>query len=57
MYKTTEIDEAIQADPAGTVIQRGEDVTLFDYWQVIYLRRKAITTFCTVIVLATLGVA
>jgi tyrosine-protein kinase Etk/Wzc len=57
MYKTTEIDEAIQADQAGTVIQREEDVTLFDYWQVIYSRRKAIVIFCTVMVLATLCVS
>jgi uncharacterized protein involved in exopolysaccharide biosynthesis len=57
MYKTTEIDEVIQADQAGTVIQREEDVTLFDYWQVVYSRRNAIVTFCTVMVLITLAVS
>jgi hypothetical protein len=57
MYKTTEIDEVIQADQAGTVIQREEDVTLFDYWQVIYSRRRAIATFCTAMVLITLAVS
>ena len=34
-----------------------EDVTLFDYWQVIHVRRKAIVLFCTVMVLVTLGVS
>src|SRR6478735_5037284 len=34
-----------------------EDVTLFDYWQVINVRRKAIVLFCTVMVLVTLGVS
>ena len=53
MYKTTEIDETIQTDQSGTGIHREEDVTLFDYWQVIYSRRKAIVIFCTVMVLAT----
>ena len=57
MYKTTEIDETIQTDQPGTVIQREEDVTLFDYWQVIYSRRTAIISFCTVMILATLGVS
>jgi len=49
MYKTT--------DQPSTVIRREEDVTLFDYWQVIYVRRKAIVVFCAVMVLATLGVS
>ncbi|WP_455377947.1 Wzz/FepE/Etk N-terminal domain-containing protein, partial [Petrachloros mirabilis] len=31
-----------------------DEVTLFDYWQVIYKRKTAIITFCTVMVGATL---
>jgi len=34
-----------------------EDVTLFDYWQVINVRRKAIVVFCTVMVSITVGVS
>src|SRR6185503_14556599 len=34
-----------------------EDVTLFEYWQVINVRRKSIVVFCTVMVLVTLGVS
>src|SRR5688572_33090464 len=57
MYKTTDIDETIQTDEAGTATRREEDVTLFLYWQVIYLRRKAIASFCIFMVLATLCVS
>ena len=57
MYKTSEIDETNETSLPGTVIQREEDVTLFDYWLVIYSRRKAIMAFCCVMVLATLGVS
>ena len=35
--------------------QTEEEVTLFDYWQVIFARRMVIIAFCTVVVLATLG--
>jgi uncharacterized protein involved in exopolysaccharide biosynthesis len=37
--------------------QTEEDPTLFDYWEVIYRRRKPIIAFCTVVVLITLGVS
>ena len=46
-----------QIDPTNQTAQPEEEVTLFDYWQVIYGRRKAIIAFCTVVVLATLGVS
>jgi tyrosine-protein kinase Etk/Wzc len=54
MYQTDEISELKQARQP----QPAEDeVTLFDYWQVIYARRKPIVAFCTVMVLAALGVS
>jgi len=37
--------------------QTEEEPTLFDYWEVIYRRRKPIIAFCTVVVLVTLGVS
>ncbi len=46
-----------QPSQAGQLTQNDEDVTLFDYWQVVYGRRKAIIVFCTLMVLATLGVS
>ena len=41
----------------STLSPPGEDVTMFDYWQAIHVRRKAIVVFCTVMVLVTLGVS
>ena len=46
-----------QIDQTNQTAQPEEEITLFDYWQVIYGRRKAIIAFCTVVVLATLGVS
>jgi tyrosine-protein kinase Etk/Wzc len=57
MYKTTEIDETNETDLTSTVIEREAGATLFDYWQVVYSRRKAIIAFCTVVVLTTLLVS
>ena len=37
--------------------QTDEDVTLFDYWQVVSRRKKPIIAFCTVMVAATLAVS
>ena len=37
--------------------QTDQDVTLFDYWQIVYARRKPIVAFCTAVVLVTLGVS
>jgi uncharacterized protein involved in exopolysaccharide biosynthesis len=54
MNLITEINQTNQTNQAT---QNEEDVTLFDYWQVIYGRRKAIIVFCTVVVLATLVVS
>ena len=56
MYKTSEINESEETGLRDVAIQRDEDVTLFDYWQILYARRKAIVAFCTVVVLATLCV-
>ena len=52
-----QIDQMNQIDPTNQTAQPEEEVTLFDYWQVIYGRRKTIIAFCTVVVLATLGVS
>jgi uncharacterized protein involved in exopolysaccharide biosynthesis len=51
MNLITEINQTNQTT------QTEEEVTLFDYWQVIYARRKVIIAFCTVVALATLGVS
>jgi uncharacterized protein involved in exopolysaccharide biosynthesis len=37
--------------------QNDEDVTLFDYWQVVSRRKKSIIAFCAVVVAATLAVS
>ena len=54
---TNQTDQMNQIDPTNQTAQPEEEVTLFDYWQVIYGRRKTIIAFCTVVVLATLGVS
>ena len=54
---TNQTDQMNQIDQTNQTAQPEEEVTLFDYWQVIYGRRKAIIAFCTVVVLATLGVS
>ena len=50
-----QIGQMNQTNPTNQTSQTEEEVTLFEYWQVIYARRKAIIAFCTVVVLATLG--
>jgi uncharacterized protein involved in exopolysaccharide biosynthesis len=44
-------------DQTNQTTRNEEDVTLFDYWQVVYGRRKTVIVFCTVVVLATLVVS
>jgi uncharacterized protein involved in exopolysaccharide biosynthesis len=42
---------------AGQPTQTREEVTLFDYWEVISRRKRAILAFCTLMVLTTLVVS
>ena len=46
-----------ETDQTNQTSHTDEEATLFDYWRVIYARRRAIIAFCTVVVLATLGVS
>src|SRR5215831_3695576 len=52
--QTNQMNQPIQTEQ---VSRREDDVTLFDYWQVISKRKRAIIAFCSVVVLATLVVS
>jgi tyrosine-protein kinase Etk/Wzc len=58
--QTDQIDQIKQTDhmnQTDQINQPEEEPTLFDYWEVIYRRRKPIIVFCTVVLLVTLGVS
>src|SRR5262249_54397392 len=52
--QTNQMNQPIQTEQ---VSRREDDVTLFDYWQVISKRKRAIIAFCSVVVMATLVVS
>jgi|APFre7841882630_1041343.scaffolds.fasta_scaffold92259_1 hypothetical protein len=55
--QTHEIDQINRMNQLNQTTQTEKEVTLFDYWHVIYVRWKAIIAFRAVIVRATLGVS